>query len=51
MAITIKTVPILKKEVAVKFNKRAKASIAQKSSVKFSKQVELTAKILAKAKT
>lgn len=50
MAITIKSVPVLKKEVADRFNKNANKSIANKSSVKFAKQVAVSAKILEKAK-
>lgn len=50
MAIAIKSVPVLKDEAAVRFDNTAKASIAKKSTVKFSKQVALSSKILAKAK-
>ena len=50
MAIAIKNVPVLKETAAVRFDSNAKASIAKKSSVKFSKQIALSSKILAKAK-
>jgi hypothetical protein len=50
MAITIKSVPVLKKSAAVRFDSNAKASMAKKSTVKFAKQVAISAKILAKAK-
>lgn len=50
MAIAIKSVPVLKKSVAIKFDSRAKNAIARKSTVKFSKQVEILSKILSKAK-
>jgi hypothetical protein len=45
MAIAIKTVPVLKEEAALKFNSAAEASIAQKSSIKFSKQIAISTKI------
>lgn len=50
MAIAIKTVPVLKEKAAVRFDSNAQSSIAKKSSVKFSKQVAISSKILAKAK-
>lgn len=50
MAIAIKSVPILKDKAAEKFNSNATASIAKKSTVKFTKQIEAYSKILAKAK-
>lgn len=50
MAIAIKPVPVLKDDDAVRFDSNAEVSIAKKSSVKFSKQVAVSAKILAKAK-
>lgn len=50
MAIAIKGVPILKDTAAVRFDNLAKASVAKKSTVKFSEQVALSSKILAKAK-
>ena len=50
MAIAIKSVPVLKKEAAVRFNANAKEAVAKKSTVKFSKQIALSSKILAKAK-
>ncbi len=50
MAIAIKSVPVLKESVATKFDIRAKLAVAKKSTIKFSKQVEISSKILAKAK-
>ena len=50
MAIAIKGVPVLKEAVAIKFDSKAKVAIAKKSTIKFSTQVEITSKILAKAK-
>lgn len=50
MAIVIKGVPVLKDSAAVRFDRKAKDSVAKKSTVKFSKQVALSSKILAKAK-
>ena len=50
MAIAIKSVPVLKEDVAVRFNSNAQNYIAKKSTVKFSKQIAISSKILAKAK-
>lgn len=50
MAIAIKSVPVLKEKAAEKFNSTAQASIAKKSSINFTKQIEVYSKILAKAK-
>ncbi len=50
MAITIKNIPILKKSAADRFDKKAKSSVANKSSVNFSRQIEASSKILSKAK-
>lgn len=50
MAIAIKSVPVLKDDVAVRFNSNAKISITKKSTVKFSKQLSISTKILEKAK-
>ncbi len=50
MAIVIKSVPILKDKVAVRFNDNAKIASAKKNSVSFSNQVAISSKILAKAK-
>jgi hypothetical protein len=50
MAIAIKSVPVLKRSAAVRFDSNAKASVAKKSSVNFSRQVAISSKILAKAK-
>lgn len=49
MAIAIKSVPILKDKAAVSFDRNAEASIAKKSTVKFSKEIATYSKILAKA--
>lgn len=50
MAIAIKSVPVLKESVAIKFDSKAKIAISKKSTIKFSKEVEISSKILAKAK-
>jgi hypothetical protein len=50
MAIAIKGVPVLKKTAAIKFNNKARVAVSKKSSVKFSDQIEISSKILAKAK-
>lgn len=50
MATPIKSVPILKKRDAVRFNTNAKNALSKKGSVKFTQQVAISAKILAKAK-
>jgi hypothetical protein len=50
MAIAIKGVPVLKESSAVNFNSKAQISITRKFSVKFSNQVAISSKILAKAK-
>ena len=50
MSIAIKNVPVLKDKAAARFNRRAAASIAKKSTIKFSKQIAVSSKILAKAK-
>lgn len=50
MAIAIKSIPILKDELAKKFNESAQASLSKKGSVNFSAQVATASKILAKAK-
>ncbi|MFA5478940.1 MAG: hypothetical protein WC337_02870 [Candidatus Muiribacteriota bacterium] len=50
MAIRIKAVPVLEKDAAIRFNSKARASVAQKSCVNFSKQVAIAERILAKAK-
>ena len=49
MAIAIKSVPILKDKAAVTFNNNAEASIAKKSTVKFTKEIAISSRILAKA--
>jgi hypothetical protein len=50
MAIAIKGVPVLKKTAAESFNSKAVSNAAKKATVKFSKQMDISAKILAKAK-
>lgn len=50
MAIVIKSVPILEKSEAQRFEQQAAASLSKKASVKFTKQHQITSKILAKAK-
>jgi len=50
MAIAIKSIPVLKKEAAGSFTKRIDENYAKKSSVDFSKQASISAKILSKAK-
>ncbi|WP_196939928.1 hypothetical protein [Sphingobacterium pedocola] len=50
MAIAIKNIPVLKEDAAITFDSNAKAAIAKKASVKFTKQLAVSAKILAKAK-
>lgn len=50
MAIAIKYIPVLKDKEAASFAKKMEASTAKKSSVNFTKQTAITAKILAKAK-
>lgn len=50
MAIAIKTVPTLKKEEAIRFDNKAKEMAKNKSTIDFSKQVHISAQILAKAK-
>ena len=50
MAIAIKSIPILKDKAAVIFNEKVAVSTAMKSSVNFSKQTAISARILAKAK-
>ncbi|AEA43042.1 hypothetical protein [Fluviicola taffensis] len=49
MAIAIKSVPILKDKAAVSFNRNAKASVAKKATIKFTKEIAASSKILAKA--
>jgi hypothetical protein len=49
MAITIKSIPVLKNEVAQKFVEKADRNYTQKASVDFSKQVSIANKILSKA--
>jgi hypothetical protein len=50
MAFAIKSIPVLKAEVATSFVKNASAQSAKKASVDFSKQSEQASRILAKAK-
>ena len=50
MAIAIKSIPVLTREVAQQFVERAEKNYSQKASIDFSKQVNIANKILAKAK-
>jgi hypothetical protein len=50
MAIAIKSVPVLKKDAADRFNINVSKSNANKSTVKFAKQVAVSAKIIQKSK-
>lgn len=50
MAITIKGVPVLKKKAAASFNRNAASAEAKKGTIEFSKQIQISSKILAKAK-
>lgn len=50
MAIAIKSIPVLNKEVAENFANKIEKNSANKSSIDFSKQSAITSKILAKAK-
>ncbi|MHA8104824.1 hypothetical protein [Aquirufa nivalisilvae] len=49
MAIAIKSVPILKDKVARKFVNNAEKALKLRGTVDFTKQVEITNRILAKA--
>ena len=46
MAIAIKNVPVLKGPEAHSFETRAKASIAQKATINFTKQLQISSKRL-----
>lgn len=46
MAVYIKPIPVLTGEVAEKFEKAARESEAKKGTVDFSKEVEMTRRIL-----
>lgn len=50
MAITIKSIPVLKDKAAATFTKKAESNAMKKSTVNFSKQISISAKILSKAK-
>lgn len=50
MAIAIKNVPVLKGAEAIRFDANAKVAIAKKSTVKFTKQIQIASNILKKAK-
>lgn len=50
MAITIKSIPTLKKKEAKLFVKRADATVSKRATVNFSRQVQDTQVILKKAK-
>ncbi len=50
MAIAIKSIPVLKNDAAKSFADKVAFNVANKSTVDFSKQSQVTSKILAKAK-
>jgi len=50
MAITIKSIPVLKQRVARSFVDKAEASLSQRATIDFSKQIESAKRILEKAK-
>jgi hypothetical protein len=50
MAITIKSIPVLKSEAADSFVKQADKKVAKRATVDFSEQVKITQDILKKAK-
>lgn len=50
MAIAIKSIPVLKDKAADHFNTKVAENSVKKSSIDFSKQTAVAAKILAKAK-
>lgn len=50
MAIAIKSIPVLDRDAAIRFNSKADAVSEKKATVKFSKQIQATSRILAKAK-
>jgi hypothetical protein len=50
MAIAIKSIPVLKSEAAQAFIQKASENDTKKASVKFTQQVVVATKILAKAK-
>lgn len=50
MALAIKSIPVLKAEVATSFVRKATAQSVKKATVDFSKQSVQASKILAKAK-
>ncbi|WCO02905.1 hypothetical protein [Psychroserpens ponticola] len=50
MAIAIKSIPVLKDKAAAHFTSKVAENSAKKSSVDFSKQTSIAARILAKAK-
>ena len=51
MAMTIKTIPVMKNKSAKAFVKRADIAITQKETIDFSKQFKASTAILDKAKT
>lgn len=50
MAISIKSIPNLKKKAASSFNDRVKKNTQKKATVDFSKQNSIASQILSKAK-
>ncbi|WP_335966923.1 hypothetical protein [Galbibacter sp. PAP.153] len=50
MAIAIKSIPVLKSKAAAQFTSKIADNTAKKSSIDFSKESDMAARILAKAK-
>lgn len=49
MAIAIKSIPVLKEEVAQDFNTKVSENNARRASIDFTKQSSIASRILAKA--
>jgi len=50
MATKIKSIPVLEKTAAIKFNSKARIAVSEKSTVKFTDQIVISTKILTKSK-
>jgi hypothetical protein len=50
MATKIKSIPVLEKTAAIKFDSKARIAVSKKSTVRFTDQIEMSSKIIAKAK-
>jgi len=50
MAITIKSIPVLRNKAAVHFTNKVTENTARRNSIDFSKETSVASKILAKAK-